>query len=243
VIALLCSVMNEANLLHDTMTVMRTSEVGSKRFIEGSLVGRDVVLAVGGMGKVNAAHATTVLIERYTPGAVVVFGMGGAYPSSGATVGDVAVARDETAGDEGVLTVEGFRDTRFIGIPLITTASSTIFNRFPAPDALFRSALRTLQSSPVPGGGRVHSGTFVTLSTCTGTDGRARELEQRYQGLCENMEGAAVAQVAMLHGLPWLEVRCISNIVEDRDLATWDIPRAARIAQQAVLSILDGWER
>ncbi len=83
----------------------------------------------------------------------------------------------------------------------------------------------------------------MTLSTCTGTTARARDLEERYHGLCENMEGAAVAQVAELHNIPWIEVRGISNIVEDRDLQKWDIPSAAHAAQQAVLHILGGWRQ
>ena len=82
--------------------------------------------------------------------------------------------------------------------------------------------------------GRIHIGTFVTLSTCTGTSDRAAELDTHYNGLCENMEGAAAAQVATLHNIPWLEIRGISNIVEDRDLNKWDIPRAAEAAQKAV---------
>jgi futalosine hydrolase len=53
------------------------------------------------------------------------------------------------------------------------------------------------------------------------------------------MEGAAAAQVAELHGIPWLEVRGISNIVEDRDIEKWDIPKAADAVQKAVIYILD----
>jgi futalosine hydrolase len=56
------------------------------------------------------------------------------------------------------------------------------------------------------------------------------------------MEGAAVAQVAGLHAIPWLEVRGISNIVEDRALEKWNIPRAAEAAQKAVTRILKGWD-
>jgi futalosine hydrolase len=82
----------------------------------------------------------------------------------------------------------------------------------------------------------------VTVSTCTGTTSRARELEARYGGLCENMEGAAAAQVALLHGVPWLEVRGISNMVEDRDMKKWDVPRAALAVQQAVEQVLEGWK-
>ena len=237
-IALLCSVQPEAAVLLERLTGGRSSTIGSKLFVEGTLGGRRVVLCIGGMGKVNAAHAATLAIERYRPGAVIIFGIGGAYPSSGAKVGDVVLAKDEVAGDEGVLTHEGFKDTEYIGIPLLKLSSAGIYNTYPASDRLLENAVATLGS----GAGAPRVGTFVTLSTCTGTSTRARELEVRYSGLCENMEGAAAAHVALSHGLPWLEVRGISNIVQDRDLATWDIPRAARAVQHAVVRVLEAWK-
>lgn len=204
----------------------------------GTLAGRRVLLCTGGMGKANAAHAATLLATRFSPDALLIFGVGGAYPSSGARVGDIALAREEIAGDEGVLTAQGFQDTKFIGIPLLKMSSAVIFTTFPASAPRLEKARRALS---LPAAGGVHVGSFVTLSTCTGTSSRARELEARYKGLCENMEGAAAAQVAELHGIPWLEVRGISNIVEDRDLAQWDLPQAANAAQQAVLRILEEW--
>jgi len=55
---------------------------------------------------------------------------------------------------------------------------------------------------------------------------RGEALVQRYGAICENMEGAAVALVAALYGIRCMEVRGISNMVEDRDLSRWDIPLA-----------------
>lgn len=236
-IALLCSVLPEAEALIDRLSGGRTTEAGSKQLIEGTLGGKPVVLCVGGMGKVNAAHAATLLVTRFAPSSLIVFGIGGAYPSSGALVGDLAVAESEIAGDEGVLTHDGFKDTEYIGIPLLRTAASGIYNTYPATAplvALARTILETGTSA-----GSVHIGSFVTLSTCTGTRERARELETRYKALCENMEGAAAAHVAIAHNVPWIELRGISNIVEDRDFAKWDIPRAARAAQHAVVRMLE----
>ncbi len=239
-IALLCSVLPEAQVLLERMGNMRETEAGSKRLIEGTLGGRQAVLCVGGMGKVNAAHAATLLAVRFDLAALVVFGIGGAYPSSGALVGDIAVATEEIAGDEGVLMHDGFKDTEYIGIPLLRTAASGIYNTYPASGPLLRSARSVLAAAPAAGS--VHAGPFVTLSTCTGTLAHARELEQRYRAaLCENMEGAAAAHVAIAHDLPWLELRGISNIVEDRDFAKWDIPRAARAVQHAVVRVLEEW--
>lgn len=241
-IALLCSVQTEAERLLASITVIRTSIIGSKSIIEGTLAGHRVLLCIGGMGKVNAAHAATIL-SGYNPAAIVVFGIGGAYPSSSAKIGDVAIAKEEIAGDEGVLTVDGFKDTEYIGIPLLKTSTSVIYTTYPAPESLVKHALQALLANLQSDRNTVHLGTFVTLSTCTGTMVRSRELEARYQGLCENMEGAAVAQVAELHNIPWVEVRGISNIVEDRDLKKWDIPSAAQAAQQAVLHILGAWKQ
>ncbi len=239
-IALLCSVDVEAKPLLERITPEKTSTLGSKTMVEGTAAGHKVLICAGGMGKVNAAHAATLMITHFRAEALIIFGIGGAYPSSGARVGDVVVAEQEIAGDEGVLTREGFRDTEYIGIPLLKTAASGRYNTYPASGPLLEQALRVLIAEPH--GSAVHAGSFVTLSTCTGTRERARELEERYGALCENMEGAAAAHVALSHDIPWLEVRGISNIVEDRDLATWDIPRAARAAQHAVLEVLKAWK-
>jgi futalosine hydrolase len=238
-IALLCSVQVEAELLHTKTIVKKSLTLGSKSIIEGTLEGHQILLCIGGMGKVNAAHATALLLSRFSPDAIVIFGIGGAYPSSGAVVGDVAIAKEEIAGDEGVMTLDGFKDTEYIGIPLIKTATSMMYTKYPASDALLKRSLQRLVSFQNAGAAKVHVGAFITLSTCTGTSARARELEQRYHGLCENMEGAAAAQVAELHEIPWIEIRGISNTVEDRNVNKWDIPKAADSAQKAVVHILD----
>ncbi len=240
-IALLCSVQAEADLLFTAASIVKTTTLGSKSIVEGTLKGRRMLLCVGGMGKVNAAHAAT-LLAQFKPEAFIIFGVGGAYPASEARIGDVALAKEEIAGDEGVLTLDGFKDTEYIGIPLLKTSTSVIYTTYPATAPLFKQALKTLMSSRDPAAPDVHVGPFVTLSTCTGTAARALELEDRYHGLCENMEGAAVAQVAELHGIPWLEVRGISNMVENRNLRNWDIPTAAHAAQQAVLRIVEEWD-
>jgi futalosine hydrolase len=242
-IALLCSVQAETDRILTSMDVIKSTTLGSKLLIEGTIGAQRILLCISGMGKVNAAHTATLMLARFNPKAIVVFGIGGAYPSSGARIGDIAIATEEIAGDEGVLTREGFKDTKHIGIPLLKTAKSEVYVTYPASEPLVHRSAQSISTFGKPGQGEIHVGSFVTLSTCTGTTSRAKELEQRYHGLCENMEGAAVAQVAVLHGVPWLEVRSISNIVEDRDLKKWDIPKAADAVQYAVQHILEGWGR
>lgn len=208
-------------------------------YYEGSLVGKRVVLSVAGMGKVNAAHAATRLILESSPAMIMNIGIGGAYPLSGLKIGDVAVAEKEIYGDEGVLLKDGFHGIDLTGIPLLKKGRKKYFNEFPLDRYLVKKAVRAVQlithhASPIT----VKKGTFLTLSTCTGTKKRALELEQRFGAICENMEGAAIAHICTLYGIPMIEMRGISNIVEDRDRSTWNIKLAAENCQKAALELL-----
>jgi futalosine hydrolase len=55
------------------------------------------------------------------------------------------------------------------------------------------------------------------------------------------MEGAAVALACQQLAVPLLEVRGISNLVEDRDTRRWNLPLGMIVAQQAILTLLQAW--
>ena len=71
--------------------------------------GQRVLYTCSGMGAANAARAATMLIERESPGLVVSFGIGGAYPGSGLNKGDVALAEKEIYADTGVALPGGIK--------------------------------------------------------------------------------------------------------------------------------------
>ena len=52
------------------------------------------------------------------------------------------------------------------------------------------------------------------------------------------MEGAAVARVCEKFSLPLLEIRCISNMVEDREVGRWKIQEACVKAAHAAFLII-----
>ena len=78
-----------------------------------------ITLLCTGVGPVNAAHAVTLAIVRDRPDAIVVCGVGGAYPGSGLAVGDVVCADVECYGDLGAMTPSGFLDMQALGFPVI----------------------------------------------------------------------------------------------------------------------------
>jgi futalosine hydrolase len=56
------------------------------------------------------------------------------------------------------------------------------------------------------------------------------------------MEGAAYAHVAARYALPFLEVRGISNVVEDRDLSRWQLDAAANVVADALPTVVAAWD-
>lgn len=225
-IGLVISTELEAALLLAALAGQRRLLLQGKEFYTGLVKEHhEAALCLCGVGKTNAAHGTTLLIERFKPALVYSLGVAGAYPSSGLGIGAVALAEKEIYGDEGLLLADSFYPMERIGLPLVSGGGTVLYNEFPM---VVPAALR----------GSAPQGTFVTVSSCSGSRGRGRELEQRFAALCETMEGASVAHVCALAGVPCAEVRGISNIIEDRaarSLSREDIAGAAEAVQRFFL--------
>ena len=206
----------------------KTAQHAGKAVIVGNLCGWRCTLLHTGIGPVNAAHALTCQLERQTPDLVIQFGIGGAYVPTGLPIRSVVLATEEVYGDVGVITPKGWKPADEIGIPLVH-GNPPHFNRFPLDSQLVSTAAEICG---------VRCGTFVTVSQCSGVQVVGDALHARFGALCESMEGAAAAHICTLYDVPFLEVRGISNLVEDREPTRWDIPGAADAAQSALIKII-----
>jgi futalosine hydrolase len=242
-IAIMAAVPFETDLLRRHMSPCEVRRCGRRDLFRGTLFGHAVVLLHSGIGKAGAAAAATVLLEFCRPAAVIAVGCGGAYPGSSLAVGDLALATEEVYGDEGVLTPEGFFDLQHLGFPSIEKEGRKFFNRFPCDSDLLQSARPLVEQTAAAIGRKMAAGPIVTVSTCSGTSAAGVELASRTGGICENMEGAAIAQICALHGTPFLELRGISNLTEDRNLASWDLKGGTLVAQQALMNFLRDWPK
>lgn len=209
-------------------------------FYRGRFCGKDIVYSISGIGKTNAARTATLMVQNHSLQLVINFGIGGAYPSSHLGIGDIVVAEKEVYGDEGVLERDGFHGTEHLGIPLVKKGRKKYFNAFPLDKKYIRKTLHV--SGPaqhsVPGI-NLRTGTFVTVSACTGTRKRATELQNMFGAICENMEGAAVAHICTVYDVPMIEIRGISNIVDTRDTKKWNIRRASENCQRFIFRFLE----
>lgn len=241
-IALIAAVPLETELLRRELAPCEVRRCGGHALYHGTMAGETVALQHSGVGKANAAATTALLLEKLTPEGVICFGCAGAYLGSGLKIGDLVLASEEIYGDEGTATTAGFLDMQALGFPLAENSEGKWFNHFPIDPELLSHGHRLI-AQELGTQRRVACGPLVTVSTCSGTTLAGNQMAQRTAGLAENMEGAAVAQLCARFGVPFFEVRGISNLVEERDLSRWDLPAAAAVAQQAVRILLAGWRQ
>jgi futalosine hydrolase len=144
-----------------------------------------------------AATATALALAPQAYALAVSAGIAGGFRGC-AGVGDVVEATVIVAADLGAESPDGFLSLAVLG---------------------FGSGEVVAAPLGISGAKR---GPVLTVSTVTGSEGRARDLAGR-GGFAEAMEGFGVAEAAMRHGVPVGELRAISNEVGLRDAAGWDI--------------------
>jgi len=225
----------ELSLLVRDTGAAKISFKGMPALHEWNSRGKKVYFAETGLGKVNAAVNSAALVREFSPDILISTGCAGAYTASGLSVGDIAAASSEIYGDEGVLTPSGWQSLEYMGFPLAVAKGERYFNEIPLSPSMTEKAVALAETLGVP----LRVGKFVTVSTCSGTAARGADLSRRFGALCESMEGAAAAHVALVHGLDCLEIRGISNMVEDRDLSRWDIAGAVTNAQRFIRAFVE----
>jgi futalosine hydrolase len=177
-----------------------------------------------GVGPTAAAVGTIQLLLQAAVGgrqyrAVLSAGVGGGFPGHAET-GATVVGTRSIAADLGAESQEGFLAVEELGF------GTSIVEADPA--------LLRLLASALPGS---VLGDILTLSTVTGTAETAQALVRRYPAAAaEAMEGFGVATAAAAAGVPFGELRTISNSIGPRDRSAWRIgPALAALTNAAAL--------
>jgi len=182
-----------------------------------------------GVGPVDAAFSLTrYLCLHDRVAAVINFGVAGAYRHTGLEVLELCAATNETLADLGICLADRIE-------PLAGDALA-VNREFDLENELGREARRILEFDHIP----FASGRFLTVNCVSGTARRGDYLQQTQKALCENMEGAALARVCQGCGVDFFELRCVSNLVEDRNPATWRLQEACAKAGFAVARVVRG---
>ncbi len=219
-IGLICAIPEELAHLRAALVHGRMVEAAHARFDHGTLDGREVVLVGAGIGKVNTALVATLLADRFACRLLLLSGVaGGLDPALG--IGDVVIADRTVQHDAGVIEhgrvatyqaghVPFFNPTDRLGYPV----DPHLVERLRARLAGF--ALPPLSARAGGGGAgrppRIVFGTILSGDQYIHCEATRERLFAELGGVAVEMEGGALGQVAQAFGIPYLDIRALSDL-------------------------------
>lgn len=218
----------EMALLAERLENAERRTVSGTEFLSGTIEGKPVVLAVCGIGKVNAAACAQTMALLYHPDVIINTGVGGALNRTlhvlDVVVGTYAVQHDvdtSALGDE-----KGFVSTvNRLRFPLSERVSGDLER------ALIDTGARAVR-------GAIASGDQFVSEPCE----KAAIAERFGASVCE-MEGGAIAHVCLLNEIPCCILRAISDGADDGAALTYAefAERAAHVSAKAVIRYLEAY--
>ncbi|MGD8192298.1 5'-methylthioadenosine/adenosylhomocysteine nucleosidase [Brevibacillus ginsengisoli] len=188
----------EIALYLDAMKGTTQSTKAGITYYEGELEGKTVVVCKSGVGKVNASVCTQILIDQYQVEQVIFTGVAGAvHPQL--NIGDIVVSTDCVQHDVDV-TPLGFAP-----------------GQIPFTDKWIWKADSKLQELAIEAGQSISEGIQVVSGRVLSGDqfvadrDKVQWLYQQFDAACTEMEGAAVAAVCSMNGIPFVVVRSMSD--------------------------------
>ncbi|MCQ8211338.1 5'-methylthioadenosine/S-adenosylhomocysteine nucleosidase [Cetobacterium somerae] len=188
--------------------------VGSWTFWKGTFENHKVIVSRTEVGLVNAAAATTIGIERYSPTIIINQGTSGGHDISlhtgdivlGSEIINIGAMRTDRK-EEGV--PENIRDSIFFDVVQRLRDNNdnlTTYKTFISDPSLIETAKNTSYSQ-----GKLSLGTIGSADQWNREIERIKYLNTTFKTKTEEMESIAVAQTAKAYNIPFLAIRILSN--------------------------------
>jgi len=209
------------------------------RFTQGVLKGRPVVIAQSGIGKVNAAVTTMLMLEHFQPSEILFTGIAGAVAPD-LSPGDLVIGTKVAYHDYGSLLPDSLqrRPTRNPA----TMQENPLY--FPCDARLLQAAgaaskkitLEKMNSRGTSLSPKIVTGVIVTGDVFVSSAATTKKLHEQMNAVATEMEGAAVGQVCWQQGVPFIVIRAMSDNANNN--AYSDVKTFYRVAARNSASLV-----
>ncbi len=198
-LGIICAMAVEVEGILNIMENKENTEKAGAVFTKGTLFGKEIVVTECGIGKVNAAITAQVMIDLFSPTAIINSGVAGALSES-LRVGDVVIGKDSVQHDydttafgdpKGLIC---FKDEQRVDIP----CDEDIINKL-------IDACKNLENTTVLKGRIATGDQFISDTT------KRIELGKSFEALACEMEGSATGHTCYRNKVPFGILRCISD--------------------------------
>ena len=212
--------------LKSAMKVSRMLKKAQMEFMEGELEGCQAVVVRSGIGKVNAAVCTQILVDEFGVDGVINTGIAGSLKAE-INIGDIVLSTDVLHHD---------MDATGFGYPLGQIPQMDAFS-FQADEQMRKLAKEVCEE--VNPEIRVFEGRVVSGDQFISSREVKDKIKENFDGCCTEMEGAAIAQTAYLNQIPFVIIRAISDKADDS--ATMDYPTFEKQAVEHSVRLTRGF--
>jgi len=188
----------EVMTLKESMNITEVRSIASLEFYVGTKGEATLVVVMGGIGKVNSAMCTQLLIDCFHVDAIINTGVAGAL-SDELEIGDVVISSDMVQHDV---------DATAFGYQVGQIPRMDVFS-FVADEHLVSVAKKA--TDVLPQATNVFVKRIVSGDQFIADQKTKQWLVDKFDGFCTEMEGAAIAQVAHVNKIPFVIIRSISD--------------------------------
>jgi len=209
--------------LIEFMENIKKETISSTVYYEGTLQGKNVVVAKCGVGKVHAAVCAQTMILKYKPDVIINTGVAGSLNSK-LDIADLVISDNVVQHD---------MDTSGIGDPIGLISGVNLIN-IPCPKDLveqIEKSAKTIEDT------NVIVGTIASGDQFICNQDKKDYIVRHFDALCAEMEGAAIGHVCYLNNVDFCIVRAISDKADGS--AHMDFPTFAKIAAKKSTQLIN----
>jgi adenosylhomocysteine nucleosidase len=217
----------EVELLRGSLDHARVEEIANCEFTSGTYKGQEVVLLKSGIGKVNAAMSTTLLLQGFKPDVVINTGSAGGFDEN-LEVGAIVIS-DEVRHHDVDATVFGYEMGQVPQMPAAFHSDEKLM-------ALAVKAVEELRQHPYG------VGLIATGDSFMNDPERVERVREFFPSMkASEMEAAAVAQVCHQFSVPFVVIRALSDIAGKESNVSFEefLPVAAKHSTEIVLNVVE----
>ncbi|BBB29323.1 5'-methylthioadenosine/S-adenosylhomocysteine nucleosidase [Neptunomonas japonica] len=198
----------EVDILRDRLEDREQHLIAGYDFYTGSLAGLDVVLLKSGIGKVNAAVSTALLLHEFNPDCIINTGSAGGFDPE-LNVGDIVISSEVRHHDVDV-TIFGYEPGQVPGLPAAFEPDVTLAR-------MAEQSIERLQ------GMRTVHGLIATGDSFMNDPVRVEHTRTVFPAMkAVEMEAAAIAQTCHQFATPFIVIRALSDIAGKESHLSFD---------------------
>ena len=194
---------SEVRALCNELVNHETVEYAGLKFFTGLLKGKDVVIVKSGIGKVNAALCAQALILKFGVTKVINTGIAGAF-AKGLGVFDFVVSTAAVYHDFDT-TAFGYKKGQVPGMPELYEADAKLAD----------TAVAAFEQTEFSKNHKVIKGLVASGDQFIDDSSAKKTIKANFDPACVEMEGCAIAQACYLNKVPFVIVRCMSDMADD----------------------------